>query len=1197
MAQPFIPSKQSFELTLGEYFSDIIDYSGSGPFIWTAYGLPEGLSINVESGYIEGIPTENGNISSYILLQNSEGTYASVISFSTKSSPDTQLNFSIAPSQGYARSTIYQFTTNINKTLSAYSLLWNFGDGSISNELNPKHIYSMPGNYTVSLYAYVSSSVISLSSTVDVRLLLNESIYFDIVPPPSLAGHYNRYPFRVNFTSSKEGPHYIDLAAQFSRSYENQNPRNKWSFLRPEWRFLDLSGNIIDHIQPEETKIYCDSLGKINYEGKGFVAGVSGSAEFYFIDDIYNFDLVTSKNPYTTIIATLRTSGIRAFNDGFNTDYELPSYANSLATVSCPYMVTYRVPNYLRITENGIRDYINPRWQEAPQPILANIKYKDPYPEPFYWYDATNEVKLYDEEISFCHCVPLSSYISLNLGTTGISSKFLPEPVQINWIDETEYKTPGYYKGTFYTDTVSCLNAAITGSIVFQIPPLSAQFYNPILWLSNPEAGLMCTAQYIYNESLSAVVTTPNMNIAVVNNFDMPLINEVDFQKDPMALSGIHGIYSIAAMQHPQYHAWACDSELNYLYRIDTRGVILCSIDINKIVEDNKLGFLSPSQVSPVSIVLDSKQNIWMTLYDTISTLKFDRWGNFLFATTPLSSTGYVFPPAPNIDPVWYTQNSYYDYEETSPYDWNALNDVDLNFLEPTGLDSDTKDNVWVTYSYFASGYLIKYDSEGGMIYSYTYPVCSCPQQIVVDKDDNVWVALSNNIWSSRECTLEKRSSSGILLSSISFIRGLNYLTLDNEQNPWFTFSYSWVGSIDVKTGNVFVTNLSGTGYTTNAANWFDPNDNTDETALEGIGCDLMGRIYVINSIENQVYVLDSYSKQFLNKFYINPQGFTFYLEDQAAPTVMSASLWNKSLQASGDWTGLRWMNKYYPSLSFPYYSNTTETLELTGISRFLNFLKHEDYDIFKKNEGFDLAEVMESYAFIPKLNESTFLFKNFLGSIYGKYPYKHDDLGVLSYEKISNFVSNNSDVDYCDIDSLYDISEKLGISSEDFRLKFPSAIKRLVDYASINQSKLFGARSLQQDYFNRPNSDGLLNRGNLIQSLNYTVTAGTPLVLKDRALNKYRLIPTGELNDQTNYTLQNLATSIGLTDNNWPSYYEFYEFLPKYNYKQLEGIIDWENPQTTLNENLSTSSYWFGPEGFLDIEFSYELYKGLGFI
>jgi hypothetical protein len=92
---------------------------------------------------------------------------------------------------------------------------------------------------------------------------------------------------------------------------------------------------------------------------------------------------------------------------------------------------------------------------------------------------------------------------------------------------------------------------------------------------------MMTTAQYIYSNALSAV-TTPNLNIAQVHNFGMPVITQPDFENNPMALSGFHGINSIAALPMPTYHAWVLDSELNYMYRINTLGNILCAVDINK---------------------------------------------------------------------------------------------------------------------------------------------------------------------------------------------------------------------------------------------------------------------------------------------------------------------------------------------------------------------------------------------------------------------------------------------------------------------------------------------------------------------------------------------------------------------------------------------------------------------------------------
>jgi PKD repeat protein len=45
----------------------------------------------------------------------------------------------------------------INKSLYADSLVWDFGDGTLSNDINPSHSYTNAGTYYISLYVYNSS--------------------------------------------------------------------------------------------------------------------------------------------------------------------------------------------------------------------------------------------------------------------------------------------------------------------------------------------------------------------------------------------------------------------------------------------------------------------------------------------------------------------------------------------------------------------------------------------------------------------------------------------------------------------------------------------------------------------------------------------------------------------------------------------------------------------------------------------------------------------------------------------------------------------------------------------------------------------------------------------------------------------------------------------------------------------------------
>lgn len=1106
-----------------------------------------------------------------------------------------QIAISVDRNQGYANASpfSYSYSVTSSPTESINSILWNFGDGQFSQEPSPSHVYTFPNSYTARLrvngYDSLTQTYFSIEDTknIEVTLYINESIYFNFVPPPTFASHYQRYPFRVNITSSKVGDHYIDLGAQFSRSYQNQTPQNKWSFLRPQWKFLDLNGQVIESIKTTDTLIKIDGQGKITPNGS--VVGVSGFAEFYFIDDIYNTDLAVAQDPYTTIIVTLQTSAVRGFNDSSNLDDSLPGFSNSLATATTPVINLWRTPELLKISENGIRDHSNPRWSSASNPIIVDSIYNEnSYPDD--WIDG-NGVKIYSYQTHFSHNYPLSTKpVNVNLGTVGISANFTPYPSLIKSFDESLYKTPGYYKGQFSTQVIEALNSRITADALIPTPTMSSNYIQPILWVSNPEAGLMMTAQYQYQPNLSAV-TTPNLSIAHIHLFDVPIITEADFANDPMALSGFHGINSIAALPAPNFHAWASDGELNKLYRFATTGSILCSVDIRKIIENNNLGYLVPNQISPASIALDSQRNIWMTLYDTVSVLKFDSIGNFLFATTPLSTTGYVLPSPANLPPLLEV-NSRYDQESfyySTTYD-------DVNLIEPTCLDTDINDNVWVSYSNTFSSFLIKYDSSGELLFSYNYPLCTNTQEIVTDNSGYVWIALSHLSYGDYSF-IEKRNSLGTLLSTFGPFRGVNYLTLDVNQNPWFTYSYSRIGKIDNTTASVSTLNLSGSDLTTGIPDWIYINRNTDETALEGISSDIRGKIYVINSVENQIYVVNSNTFSIENKFYLNPQGFSYYTKGQFEPTLVEYNTWSKSAQAQGDWSGWRWINKYGSS-KLPYYPySSTDTVYLTGYSRELDFYVSNPYEIFKINENHDLAQQMSDVTFMQSLLNSPVLYKNFLSTIFGKYPFKHDDLGVSNYEKIANFTIDHSDIDYANVQQLYSLAQLVNLTPDNFRLKYPFDVERLMDLTSINQSRLWGCRSINQDYFNKPSEEGVLNRGNLISSSTYFVSAGEPVILKSKSLNQYRYIPTGLLYGLSSYSLNDLASSIGLDPVSWDQYYEFYTFIPGSNDTQIEGIIDWDNSQTTLQENVSSVEFWDGSEGAIETMFSYYLYKGLGLL
>ena len=77
-----------------------------------------------------------------------------------------------------------------------------------------------------------------------------------------------------------------------------------------------------------------------------------------------------------------------------------------------------------------------------------------------------------------------------------------------------------------------------------------------------------------------------------------------------------------------------------------------------------------------------------------------------------------------------------------------------------------------------------------------------------------------------------------------------------------------------------------------------------------------------------------------------------------------------------------------------------------------------------------------------------------------------------------------------------------------------------------------------------------------------------------------------------------NKTWSWGLGENvdssNITSYFSFYEFVPNYSNVLIEGVIDWENSQTTVTETMSSMTDWFGSDNIVDSLLSYELRSGL---
>jgi hypothetical protein len=133
-------------------------------------------------------------------------------------------------------------------------------------------------------------------------------------------------------------------------------------------------------------------------------------------------------------------------------------------------------------------------------------------------------------------------------------------------------------------------------------------------------------------------------------------------------------------------------------------------------------------------------------------------------------------------------------------------------------------------------------------------------------------------------------------------------------------------------------------------------------------------------------------------------------------------------------------------------------------------------------------------------------------------------------------------------------------------------------------------------------------------------LTAGESIILRQTFNNEFRLIEPMVIDNAgtfgsalyatgtyplTTYPISAFSNSWGwnidpVSDNKAISgvelgnYYDFYTFVPGFENKQREGVLDWSNKQTaTITESMSALSAWYGDNMMLENMIEYELRKG----
>jgi hypothetical protein len=1094
---------------------------------------------------------------------------------------------------------------------------WDFGDGTFSNNLTASHVYQWPGEYKVTLtildingdaYESVYSPTVKIFDFIALDYVFDDigKLIYDV--PASKIGD----PLKILIQDSWQNYHTVSAtghtfslyASGASGDYQNIDNffNDKWSHLRLLSRFKIKQQNgstetytDVDTVTANLTEIYArhnNSLNQFeicskNDEGSVFT-GVTGEAEFYYVDDrAKNF---TSRENPIFVFATPNNVQLNDKFTQYNNVYDvikpLPAHFQNIKSLSQPIIkVRHNTASHLSITTTGIdgdgalstTKFEMPEisWQCTPIPFVIKLKDFDNF-----------TTKTYPPLSSMTVHSELSSSIvnSFETGIVRVTDNGLIPVTNVDFYDDFDDQIPqstgGFYKGYFVSND-SAINCALTAAIVL-VDPINFPKDALLAYVAVPQYSylMQILKQNLYDSCAGFV----SMTLTAAQFF-----LKTDANRNILAIS----VAPSGAGKNNDYQAWVADSTNDTILNYKADGTLLkqfrlsaCPTLVNNLVyqRDYRLQLpLSaalnyPKAAAPSSLALDSKQNVWCALYETGIAIKIDNAKGYV--------TNIALPPYDN---TFYYEGSSYNIPTLSGY-------VGESTLLPASVETDRNDNAWVAYTHPLSNFLCKYDTHGTLLTAIRFPNRVQPVEICADRDFYIWVTAVNNNTTGSTITAHndfvyKFKDDGTLVPGypLSGFKMIGNITVDGGQNAWVTHDKQTLTRIDAITRNT-------THYIAGSAS----NQTSYIGSLVGLACDTGNYLWVVNNMDRKAYVIDGTTPP------TTSFSFETYLDLQYPPVLSSyplSSFETEQFQAYGDWFGQRWINKYMvPSTTVKY---------LTGISNTFNIYPSGGmYNIAKINEDYNLADFYKSIRHQEVLLDKEIFFDDFLGTIVGDMESKPYELGKTIYERIANFVSNKADISKCTLESLLSFCTEFIVSFENHNYSYPPQLRRVVDLLSIKHKHLYGDINTYNknfDYkFTIPtNTKYGVNLGSEISPISGTIVTGKPVVayekfaetfnvVNDKCINNYTLSSVLPLSTFSYYWGWNLVAPPSLTGSDIGIYYKFYEINPTYDGKIYNNVINWDDPQTTLNYNQSSFDLWGKDNGIAQTLLSYELTKGL---
>lgn len=1095
--------------------------------------------------------------------------------------------------------TPFTFKPVLDDTSNTYSnrkVYWDFGDGTYSESVTASHYYQLPGVYNVTCFLYDKNGEAyrnSFTQTVTVYDLITDII--KVVLPSSTITNYSSHisnPFIVyrfnswqNYDIITSSGYTINLYASGANSpfitSENYN-KDKFAHLKPFSKFIikefnnhtnTLEDIVVDSINTSNEEIYFNVQNNtltrcLPTDTNACFVGTSGQKDVYFVDDLgVNTVLYVSGAGLCTATFNDVPTNIFAYFNYNKLDYDSQNIPKSeykvINTVSNN--IEYTVYNQLSssqlvITSNGLDgdgetyntfDIDQNKFQSQKISFVVRAKDVDDYPSKF-----INTLTLINSDQAL-------TPNTIKVLTMSGSNIVLPITAVSNFGVLSSETIGGYFRG-YIEPSISCEN-------VFLSAIAKLAFYN-----SNPGGPLVIAhpqSKYIHSINLNrnSLPITNTLNLTGVSTIS--LITESTIKNEECS----------------SYSIWAGDADLDYIKKFNSSGDILSTFNLSAIATTTNsnvslLGNLSSA--APSNIAFDSNKNVWITLFDSVSTIRINN-------TTGLVDR-VLYPNLTNTD-----NSLSADYARLSGFGGG-------NSLSPSSVDVDKNDNVWVSYANPLSSYIIKYSSTGAVLSTIPLTAGYSADQLIVDNSNNLWVVYKDYLTKTTELTGYKDSliylsaAATAITKIIPLTGSIGDITLDLNQLPIVTFNKNSL----VRINNI--TTFATTTYTVSSSP-FNLSKNISD--LNGLAVTSDNILYVISDPSKCIFNIN------LNDTVLSPvtSVYVYLSSNEIAPPIIQDSVY-----AYGDWSGLRWSNKF-TSASIKQLVYVSETVSCTS-NNFNIYPATGKYEIGKINENMDFTELYKANTFQESLMSKPALYDNFLGTIVGNISSNQNTIGKRVYEKISNFTDNVYNVDTCNISSLLSLQTLLdepSIQFTKYNYIFPANINRVMDLASVKITRMWGeSNKFDQNYnkYGLPDSDiHGINLGSQLNFLTTTLTAGSaslPIVAYEKFSKNYQYINTNILSaSYVNINATDNTYKLSAYDDRWgwglvlpnnfvstdiPNYYTFFNYVSTFENTYIGGLINWGDENTTIDKTQRNITY---VDGVFNNMITYQFAKGLNLL